>query len=170
MLCYSTYLLRYTAYIYVYNIAPEDGLESPKHVEHPKIKTIHKNLCILLVRFHIAVWCTVHTALKTYNHRLSRARRIVDCTFGILANKCRILHRPIGVKPDFCDNIIKAWCVLHSYVKKNDGIQFDDTLYEFPLESVQPVGTSGSIRGIAVRQYFAKVFHFATRVSSLAEW
>ena len=36
----------------IYNIAPEDGLESPKHVEHPKIKTSYKNLCILLVHFH----------------------------------------------------------------------------------------------------------------------
>ena len=32
------------------------------------------------------------------------------------------------------------------------------TLYECPLESVQPVGTRGSVRGIAVREYFAKYF------------
>ena len=64
------------------------------------------------------------------NYRLSRARRIIKCTFGILTDKWRILHRPIAVKPDFCDNIIKACCVLHNYVRKNDGIQFDDTLHE----------------------------------------
>jgi len=90
-----------------------------------------------------------------YNYRLSRARRIVECTFGILANKWRIFHRPTDVKPDFCD-IIKACCVLHNYVRKNDGIQFDDTLYECPLERVEPVGTRGSVRGIAVREYFTK--------------
>jgi len=94
---------------------------------------------------------------RIYNYRLSRARRIVECTFGILANKWRIFHRSIEVKPDFCD-IIKACCVLHNYVRKNDGIQFDDTLYECPLESVEPVGTRGSVRGIAVREYFAKYF------------
>jgi len=82
---------------------------------------------------------------RIYKHRLSRARRIVECTFAILANKWRIFHRPIDVKPDFCDNIVKACCVLHNYVSKNDGIQFDDTLYECPLESVDPVGTRGSV-------------------------
>ena len=99
------------------------------------------------------------TCLKRiYNYRLSRARRIVECIFGILANKWRIFYRPIDVNPDFCDNIIKACCVLHNYVRKNDGIQFDDTLYECPLECVRPVGTRGSVRGIAVREYFAKYF------------
>ena len=69
----------------------------------------------------------------------------MESTFGILANKWRILHRPIDVKPDFCGNIIKSCYVLHNYVQKNDGIQFDGTLYEGSLESVQPVGTNGSI-------------------------
>ena len=91
------------------------------------------------------------------NYRLSRARRIVDCALGILANKCRLFRRTVDVKPDFCD-ITKPCCDLHSYVRKNDGIQFDDTLYECPLGSARPVGTSGSVRGIAVREYFAKYF------------
>jgi len=95
---------------------------------------------------------------RIYNYRLSRARRIVECSFGILANKWRIFNRQIYVKPNFCDNIIKACSVLHNYVRKNDGIQFDDTLCERPLESVEPVGTRGSVRGIAVREYFAKYF------------
>ena len=45
----------YSLYIYIYihinNVSPEDGLDSPEHVEHPKIKTSYKNLCILLVHF-----------------------------------------------------------------------------------------------------------------------
>ena len=58
------------------------------------------------------------TCLKrTHDYRLPRARRIVECTFGILANKWRTFRRPIHVKPDFCD-IIKARCVLHNYVRK----------------------------------------------------
>jgi len=54
---------------------------------------------------------------RIYNYRLSRARKRVECTFGILANKWRICHRPIDVKPDFCDNSIKACCVLHNYAR-----------------------------------------------------
>jgi hypothetical protein len=98
------------------------------------------------------------TCLKhIYNYRLSRARRIVECTFGILTNKWRIFYRPIDVNPDFCDTI-KAYCVLHNYVRKNVGIQFDDTLYECTMECVRSVGTKGSVRGTAVREYFAKYF------------
>ena len=81
----------------------------------------------------------------------------MESTFGILANKWRIFRRPIDVKPDFCD-IIKACCVLHNYVRKNEGIQFDGTLYECSLENEQPVGTRGSVGSIAVREYFAKNF------------
>lgn len=44
---------------------------------------------------------------KVFNYRLSRARRMVECAFGVLANKWRILHTPIQVEPDFTDIIVK---------------------------------------------------------------
>jgi len=88
---------------------------------------------------------------RIYNYRLWRARRILEWTFGILANKWRIFHRPNDVKPDFCDNIVKACCVLQNYVRENEGIQF-----ECPMGSVGLVGTRSSVTGIAVREYFAK--------------
>jgi hypothetical protein len=37
---------------------------------------------------------------RIYNYRLPRARRTVECTFGILDNKWTIFHRPVDVKPD----------------------------------------------------------------------
>jgi hypothetical protein len=35
---------------------------------------------------------------------------------------------------------------------------FDESLYEYPLKGVQPVGIKGSVRDIAVREYLAKYF------------
>ena len=35
---------------------------------------------------------------------------------------------------------------------------FDESLYEYTIECVQPVGISGSVRDVAVRQYFAEYF------------
>jgi hypothetical protein len=65
---------------------------------------------------------------------VSGAWRIVEFTFGILANKWRIFCRPIFVKPYICESISDACCVLHDYVRKNDGIQFEDTLCECLLK------------------------------------
>lgn len=65
---------------------------------------------------------------RIFNYRLSRARRFVECTFGILSNKWRILHRPIDVNIGFATDIVKCCCVLHNFVRERDGFEFEDTL------------------------------------------
>lgn len=57
---------------------------------------------------------------RIFNYRLSRARRMIECTFGILANKWRILHRPLDTNLEFTDFIIKACCMLHNFVRKHE--------------------------------------------------
>lgn len=70
---------------------------------------------------------------KIFNYRLSRARRYIECTFGILANKWRIFHKPLNVNMDFAEEIIKACCILHNYVRARDGYRYEDTLFQAPL-------------------------------------
>ncbi|XP_047510278.1 protein ANTAGONIST OF LIKE HETEROCHROMATIN PROTEIN 1-like [Pieris napi] len=65
---------------------------------------------------------------RTFNYRLSRARRYVECSFGIYANKWRIFHRPLNVHFDLAKDIIKATCVLHNFVRDRDGYCYDDSL------------------------------------------
>ena len=60
-----------------------------------------------------------------YNYRLSRARRIVENTFGILVSKWRVLRQPIKAKIETIDSIVKASCVLHNYLRRRDGISND---------------------------------------------
>jgi len=97
-------------------------------------------------------------ARRIYNYRLTRARRMVECVFGILCNKWIIFHSAIDVCPDLCDVIVKTCCTPHNFIRQRDGFQFQDTLYECPPESIKAIGTRGNITGTAVREYFAKYF------------
>lgn len=57
---------------------------------------------------------------RVYNYRLSRARRVVENSFGILANRFRIFLTTINLQPDKVTNLILATCCLHNYmVDKN---------------------------------------------------
>jgi hypothetical protein len=82
----------------------------------------------------------------------------VQCTFGVLRNRWRIFHHTIDVCPDFCDVIVKTCGILHNIVCQRDSFQFQDTLYECPLESIKAVGTRGNVSGMDVREYFATYF------------
>lgn len=68
------------------------------------------------------------TEKKIFNYRLSRARRYIECTFGILTNKWRILHRPLNVHTELAKSIVRTLCVLHNFVRSRDGYSYDDTL------------------------------------------
>lgn len=57
-----------------------------------------------------------------FNMRLSRARRVIECAFGILTAKFRILWKPIETSPILADKIIKCVCILHNMILDIEGI------------------------------------------------
>lgn len=57
---------------------------------------------------------------RIFNYRLSRARRVVENAFGVLATRFRVFHTTITLSLEKVDIIILACCVLHNFlIKKN---------------------------------------------------
>ncbi len=46
---------------------------------------------------------------RLYNYRLSRARRMVECSFGILAAQWRLYRRVLGVIPEMAEKAAKGY-------------------------------------------------------------
>lgn len=64
-----------------------------------------------LMRSYLKRNVTGNIENKMFNYRLSRARQIVECTFGILAFRFRVFQKPFEIK------VVKAACVLHNYLR-----------------------------------------------------
>lgn len=54
---------------------------------------------------------------KTYNFRLSRARRIVENVFGILANRWRILLSQIALEPEKIQSVVVGILTLRNWLR-----------------------------------------------------
>lgn len=97
---------------------------------------------------------------RIFNYRLSRARRQVECSFGIASSMWRVLRKPMEVDPDFATDIVKAVCILHNYVQE-EGLQGQNLPLtdnegeweDFPTANARPAKD-----GISVRDAFMSYF------------
>lgn len=58
-----------------------------------------------------------------FNQRLSRARKTIECSFGILYAKWRLLPKAIETDEQHADVIIKTICVLHNIIMDKEGFE-----------------------------------------------
>ncbi|KAL4111820.1 hypothetical protein QTP88_015705 [Uroleucon formosanum] len=71
---------------------------------------------------------------RIFNYQLSRARRCVECAFGILLAKWRCLKTELQIDPDKVDIAVKCVCLLHNIIIDKEGL----TSFDFPEVSFEP--------------------------------
>jgi len=95
----------------------------------------------------------------------------VECAFGMMTSKFRILERPINFKTEKIEIVIKAVSVLHNLIRVHDGtysisqgIQQNnvDLLYEDTEGNIENNRTRPSYSAMEIRerlcQYFVKPY------------
>lgn len=80
----------------------------------------------------------INTEREIFNYRLSRARRTVECAFGILVSKWRCIKTELQVHPSHVDTIVKCVCLLHNIVIDKEGI----TDLSFPEVNIENESTT----------------------------
>ena len=59
-----------------------------------------------------------------YNYRLSRCRRVIESTFGILVARWRILSTTIRADVKNIENYVLACIALHNYLRKTENASY----------------------------------------------
>lgn len=83
---------------------------------------------------------------RIFNYRLSRARRMIESTFGILVSQWRIFRKPIIANVENVHKIIEACVCLHNFIRNMD---VDDENLDFECnDNYDTMNSSGGMRNI----------------------
>ncbi len=66
---------------------------------------------------------TLDESQSVFNYRLSRARRVIENTFGILVARWRIYRRFIRASVENVETYVLATLALHYYLRQTDKIK-----------------------------------------------
>lgn len=69
---------------------------------------------------------------RIFNYRLSRARRTIENSFGILASRWRIFRKPIILSVDNTMKIVQATVCLHNWLRLADLNEEENIKYVAP--------------------------------------
>lgn len=97
---------------------------------------------------------------RIFNYRLSRARRIVENTFGILTNRFRILQTTINLSPEKAEIISLACCVLHNFLAVNEKKYIGTESHDCTLAKMSQQGGSRCTNSASdIRTIFCNYFN-----------
>lgn len=100
---------------------------------------------------------------KAYNYRHSRARRVVESAFGILAKKFRVYSQKLQVSPAHVDLIVLATTCLHNFLRGDDENLWRpgelEEIEEFHgLLPLPRIGCNSALETFEIRDGFKKYF------------
>ena len=112
---------------------------------------------------------TLNAKRRLYNYRHSRARRAVECAFGIMSRKFEVFQRPMRVQPDKAVLLTNAAVCLHNFIRRRDGNLVDSSstvtyeVMENRGDGMQPLainarGGRATDEAIAIRDGIADFF------------
>lgn len=81
---------------------------------------------------------TLSNDKRVFNYRLSRARKSVEFAFGMLVSKFKIFETEIECEPDKVVDIVKAACILHNFIIKNEGPLMNPSNQDFCTSYILP--------------------------------
>lgn len=83
--------------------------------------------------------------MKVFNYRLSRARRTIENTFGILVQRWRILRGPIIADIATAELIVQATVALHNFLQCEEEYLPDNERKYCPTGYVDVEGPNGEV-------------------------
>ncbi|KAK7461651.1 hypothetical protein BaRGS_00038600 [Batillaria attramentaria] len=69
-----------------------------------------------------------------YNYRLSRARRVVESSFGILVNRFRVLSHAMSLDPDKARDVTESCVAIHNFLRTEMDVRYIATEQERHVE------------------------------------
>lgn len=72
---------------------------------------------------------------RIFNYRLSRARQTIECAFGILAARFGVYKKPMALRVNTVNLIVKATCVLHNFLRSYSSSSCEEEIPSFPSGS-----------------------------------
>ncbi|XP_050551873.1 uncharacterized protein LOC126911056 [Spodoptera frugiperda] len=97
-------------------------------------------------------------AMKIYNYRLSRARRIVENAFGILQERFELCQKGIQVQPKYIDNIILACTCLHNFIIGGTSTE-SQSIASVSINLENDNNMNNALDGTTVREMFKDYFN-----------
>jgi hypothetical protein len=56
---------------------------------------------------------------RFFNYRLSRARRVIENTFGIMESRFRVFLTEINIQLEIIETVVLSCCVVHNFLRRS---------------------------------------------------